>query len=427
MTVKNRTIFTRDCLEVMRGMKDGCIDLIYLDPPFNSNANYAAPVGSKAAGAEFKDTWSLSDVDLAWHGEIAEQHPGLYEHIRATGLIHGASMKAYLIYMSARLMEMYRLLKPTGSIFLHCDYYASHYLKLVMDAIFCRGRASNLRNEIIWCFHGPGSPNMKQFNRKSNTIFWYSKSKDVWTFNREEVRAPYKDPQQSLRRAMSATRTFTQQEVSAVRRKGKVPENWWEMRIAARSKREYVNYPTQKPLALLQRIVKAASSRGEMVLDPFCGCATACIAAEIEGRKWIGIDVSEKAYELVKIRLREQVLAVCADDADTAGRGRAPIDGEVIHRTDIPLDRRGKPSRDIKHRLYGQQEGRCNGCKVHFPFRNMTLDHIIPKSKGGSDTDDNLQLLCNACNSKKGNRSMEELIAVLNVERGMDPGVSIDN
>ncbi len=137
--VKNRTIFTRDCLEVMRGMKDACIDLIYLDPPFKSDANYAAPIGSEAAGAEFKDTWGLSDVDEAWHGEIAEAHPGLYEHLRATRLIHGDSMMSYLIYMCARIMEMKRILKPTGSIYLHCDPTASHYLKVAMDAIFCGG------------------------------------------------------------------------------------------------------------------------------------------------------------------------------------------------------------------------------------------------------------------------------------------------
>ena len=139
MNVKNRTIFTGDCLDIMRGMADKCIDLIYLDPPFNSNANYAAPVGSEGAVAEFKDTWSLSDIDLAWWGEIEESHPALYKLLEAVREVRGKSMMSYLIYMSIRTIEMRRLLKDTGSIYLHCDPTASHYLKLMMDSIFGRG------------------------------------------------------------------------------------------------------------------------------------------------------------------------------------------------------------------------------------------------------------------------------------------------
>lgn len=147
MPVKNRTIFTRDNLEVMRGMADECFDLIYLDPPFNSNHNYAAPIGSQAAGAEFKDTWTLDEIDLAWHGEIAEAHTGLYDLLTATQEIHGNSMMSYLIYMAVRVMEMKRVLKQTGSIYLHCDPTASHYLKLLMDEVFGR---KNFKNEIVW-------------------------------------------------------------------------------------------------------------------------------------------------------------------------------------------------------------------------------------------------------------------------------------
>ena len=129
----NRTIWTGDNLSVMRGMNSESVDLIYLDPPFNSNRNYAAPIGSKAAGAAFKDTWTLDDVDLAWHGEIAEQNPAVYAVIDAAGISHGAGMKSYLIMMAVRLLEMRRLLKPTGSLYLHCDPTASAYLKLLLD------------------------------------------------------------------------------------------------------------------------------------------------------------------------------------------------------------------------------------------------------------------------------------------------------
>ena len=143
----NRTMWTGDNLDVMRGMNSETIDLIYLDPPFNSNRNYSAPIGSEAAGAAFKDTWALSDVDEAWHGEIADRDPALYAIIDAAGLAHGKGMKSYLIMMAVRLMEMRRLLRDTGSIYLHCDPTASHYLKLLMDAVLGRG---SFRSEVIW-------------------------------------------------------------------------------------------------------------------------------------------------------------------------------------------------------------------------------------------------------------------------------------
>ena len=143
--IKPKTIFTGDNLPIMRGMNSASVDLIYLDPPFNSNANYAAPIGSEAAGAEFKDTWTLHDVDVAWLDLIETKHPALNR------VIHAAmtnSDKSYLIYMAVRLLEMKRILKDTGSIYLHCDPTMSHYLKLVMDAVF--GKV-NFRNEIILC------------------------------------------------------------------------------------------------------------------------------------------------------------------------------------------------------------------------------------------------------------------------------------
>ena len=132
----NRSLWTGDNLPIMRGMNSKSVDLIYLDPPFNSNRNYSAPIGSEAAGAAFKDTWHLSDVDEAWHGEIADRQPTLYAIIDAAGYSHGKGMKSYLIMMAVRLIEMRRLLKDTGSIYLHCDPTASHYLKMLMDAVF---------------------------------------------------------------------------------------------------------------------------------------------------------------------------------------------------------------------------------------------------------------------------------------------------
>ena len=301
-TLKNRTIFCRDNLEVLGGIDSGTVDLIYLDPPFNKKKQFTSPIGSSAEGASFLDVFKEEDVKEEWIQTIEEDHEELHDFLMSVKRWGGVYNFAYLAYMAIRILEMRRILKDTGSIYLHCDSTMSHYLKLLMDCVFGE---KCFRNEVVWCYHGPGSPNMKQFNRKSDAIFWYSKGSH-WVFNANEVRVPYKDPNQSLRRAMSTTNTFTKEEVIEYRKKGKIPENWWELRIAARSK-EYVGYPTQKPLALLERIIKASSNEGDFVLDPFCGCATTSVAAERLGRKWVGIDVSVKAYELLQKRLKKEV------------------------------------------------------------------------------------------------------------------------
>ena len=178
----NRTLWTGDNLDIMRGMNSETVDLIYLDPPFNSNRDYSAPLGSEAAGAAFKDstagaasTWALSDIDEAWHGEIADRQSTLYAIIDAAGLSHGKGMKSYLIMMAVRLLEMRRLLKDTGSIYLHCDPTASHYLKLLMNSIF---GAESYRNELSWQRSNPKSLATTNFPNCRDIILRYSKSED---------------------------------------------------------------------------------------------------------------------------------------------------------------------------------------------------------------------------------------------------------
>ena len=177
----DKTNWTGDNLYILRGMNSESVDLIYLDPPFNSNANYAAPIGGQAAGAAFKDTWNLSDLDVEWINLIEDKHPSLHRVLLAAT---SASDKSYLVYMAVRLLELRRILKRSGSVYLHCDPTMGHYLKVLMDSIFGR---RHFRNEIIWCYTGPGSPKMRQFNRKHDTIFWYSKG-DSWCFNADQVR-----------------------------------------------------------------------------------------------------------------------------------------------------------------------------------------------------------------------------------------------
>ena len=450
---KNRTLWTGDNLDIMRGLNSESVDLIYLDPPFNSNREYSAPIGSEAAGAAFKDTWTLNDVDLAWHGLIAEENPGLYGIIDAAGVAHGKGMKSYLIMMAVRLLEMKRILKPTGSIYLHCDPTASHYLKLTMDSVF---GPEQFRTEITWkrtSAHSDARQGRQQHGRVHDLILFYTKS-GRWTWNRiytnydpDYVEQFYRhvEPETGRRyrldnltgpggaakgnpsyEVMGVTRywRYSQERMAELIQQGRVVQSrpgtvpaykryldempgvplqdiWTDIKpIGARSK-ERVNYPTQKPIALLERIISASSNEGDVVLDPFCGCATALIAAEKLGRQWVGIDLSPVAKTLVQRRMAKEL---GFDSLQAIYRDDTP------KRTDMGLL---PPYQTHKHTLFGMQEGICAGCKVLFPFRNFTIDHIVPRARGGTDHVDNLQLLCNACNSVKGTKTQAEFLAAL--------------
>ena len=190
---------------------------------------------------------------------------------------------------------------------------------------------------------------------------------------------------------------------------------WWDdiTPLLSPTMKERTGYPTQKPLALLHRIIKASSNEGDVVFDPFCGCATACVASQQLNRKWIGCDIEEKAADILVERL-----------SDDAG-----MFSDFIHvttppqRTDVE---KIEPTIPIKERLYGEQNGACHGCFNEFESRNLEIDHIVPKSKGGGDYYENYQLLCGACNRVKGNRPMEYLLAKVAKIRNAKQAVSYD-
>lgn len=263
----------------------------------------------------------------------------------------------------------------------------------MMDEIFGK---ENFRNEIAWCYAGP-SNTKRWFPRKHDVILFYVKS-DNALFNGDAVRIAHKSGIHNDGTMFGKTEGDSKAQLRQREKEGKPVEDWWSDIGAGAHipSKERTGYPTQKPLKLLERIIKASSDEGDMILDPFCGCATTCVAAEKLDRQWIGIDISEKAAELVKERIHNELGLLLF---------------KPIHRRDVPQDRGGTRSRDIKHFLYGKQEGKCMGCLTHFPFQNFEMDHIVPTSKGGPNTDDNLQLLCGYCNRVKGDRTQEYLIS----------------
>ncbi len=303
-------LYADDCLNILNdelALPTESVDLIYLDPPFNSNSTYNLPFKkfreNVRAVEAFKDTWDWGETEI----EIIEQLKKspqtkiLADIVSLSDQVNKSlgkiSLPAYLINMALRLVQMHRVLKGTGSIYLHCDPTASHYLKLLMDAIFGAG---NFRNEIIW--HYPSmSRTETDFPKKHDVLFRYTKSKN-FIFNHQDVLIPY--AKSTLSRAKYGGAGFTRQEGEAgyLTKNGKIPDTVWDI-PHIKSKKEHLGYPTQKPLALMERIIKASSNKGDLILDPFCGCGTTLHAAEKLKRQWIGIDISKFSNGLVNERL----------------------------------------------------------------------------------------------------------------------------
>ncbi|MCY4419624.1 MAG: DNA methyltransferase [Cytophagales bacterium] len=354
----NRSIFCHDNLEVLQGINSSCVDLIYLDPPFNKNKTFAAPIGSHAEGAEFDDIFRKEDVKDEWLKTIEEDEPKLLAFLEGVQNIGGRNSHdfCYLAYMAIRLLECHRILKNTGSIYLHCDPTMSHYLRLLMDCIF---EEKNFRNEISWRRYHSHSLAKKTFGNITDNILFYSRTKDIVfqnkglpdenhikrNFNKIDEKGNkygliplFNSPSMSsrpnlcyewkgFRNLHPSGWHLSKESLEKEYREGKIVikgdgkierraflkdykglplSNFWDDIKPAKGK-EYNGYPTQKPLKLLERIIKASSKEGDLILDPFCGCATTCVAAEKLNRKWIGIDVSITAYNLVKRRLTKEV------------------------------------------------------------------------------------------------------------------------
>ena len=450
------TLYEMDNLEVLRGINSNSIDLIATDPPFNTKRNRSSSAGFYVDKWKYGDTgklpdqWKWNEVHPKWLETIQDGYPALYQVIESTKFVQGEDTAAFLCFLSVRLLEMHRILKDTGSIYLHCDPTASHYIKVCMDAIFGK---KNFRNEIVWAYTGPGSPSMKQFNRKHDTIFWYNKG-NSWIFNNDAVRIPHKRLNTNKKGAM-ITAALTAEERDAYLERGKVPETWWpDFSPVGRIPSERTGSPDQKPIALYERIIKASSNEGDIVLDPFCGCATTIIAANNLKRRWIGIDRRKDARYHIITRLmgispkeRERVEKY-ATDREWLDRQMQSYEmhyrTEPPTRTDnqetaaaelpsvFPINEEFQMTRQEIHQVLIEEFGPyCWGCNFKAPDpRYLELDHINPKDGKddyGQHHINNRALLCKPCNSEKGNRMTLPQLRRVNKQKGyMKEGTLID-
>jgi len=341
-------LYYGDNLDILRRyIDDESIDLIYLDPPFNSKATYNVLFkqqnGSRAAAQikAFEDTWTWDQASAASYQEVVEAGGQVSRALQAFRTLLGDSnMLAYLAMMAPRLVELHRVLKPTGSIYLHCDPTASHYLKVLMDAVF---GTQNFRNELIWHYGGRGAKAVaRQFPRNHDVVLLYSKEEGRQTYRKQTYerkytyaearrrgfrqdadgtwfktapRGDYTD--ESVKRLeregrIYRTRTgrvrikyFLRSDESAVYEDALLGDTWNDIPDAMHMGKERLGYPTQKPEALLERIIQTSSDEGHLVLDPFCGCGTAVVVAQRLNRRWIGIDITQAAIRTIKQRLAD--------------------------------------------------------------------------------------------------------------------------
>ncbi len=444
-------------------MNDQSVDLIATDPPFKKGRDFHATPDRIDKSARFQDRWSWEkDVKSEWLDEIYDSYRDVWEVIDAANQIHmkktkenlkkernevGSDVGAFLCFMAVRLLEMKRILKETGSIFLHCDYSVGHYIKILLDAIF--GKKS-FCNEIVWCYLDVGGGrNTDYYKTKHDTIFWYAKNAkkkrigklargplSETTISRfgslfdEKGEITYRKlknqrPDEFKSRKNQGRVPKNLDEVFLSKERGRLLEDHWNDINPIRKRRKSDDpsepfwYPTQKPMTLYKRIIETATQIDDMVLDPFCGCATTILAAESLGRKWVGIDIWDKTEEVILARMRDENFYIDGETPKNTPCLKVHFKKEVPIRTDDgkvesselrvkvkvqePPGKRWSRQEMFEH-LLDQQGYQCKGCdKVFNDCRYLELDHNIPVSDGGINHISNRLLLCGPCNKLKSN------------------------
>ena len=439
---ENRTLFHADNLKILRGMNSESVHLIATDPPFKKGRDFHATPGSLADGASFQDRWSWDrDVHQDWVDQITDDFPKVMNVIQGSRNSYGDDMGAFLCFMAVRLLEIRRILRKNGSIYLHCDTTASHYLKAVMDAIF---GWKNFRNEIVWCYDR-WEASSNRFQKMHDIILFYSKfdntifnslteidAKRQKTLDRGYTTNLLKDGTRQLIiyegsenkpniQKLKQKDKFNNIIVRPKEKLGRPLKDYWNINFIHPKSKERFGFPTQKPLSLYERIIKASSNEGDIVLDPFCGCATTLVAAERLKRHWVGIDIWDKSHEAIIKRMQKEGLA--APDGSTDGMlftfGQIIYVTEPPERTDdgeeaVPFLktklRVDEPKGEKRTRaemldyLLDQYGYKCQGCDRKFDDpRYLELDHNTPRSDGGLNHISNRILLCGPCNKLKSN------------------------
>ena len=401
MTPISNALFYGDCLHNLRKyVGDETVDGCYLDPPFNSDANYNRPFQSKEKGKQKKPP-AMAFHDM-WHWDEAAQHA--YERLLASPraeivnmargvylLLGEQPMTAYCFYMAERLLEIHRVLKPTGSVYLHCDPTASHYLKVIMDAIFGE---ENFRNEIVW-FYRRWAAASNQYQRMHDTLLFYSKTQNL-VFNtqyvarkRTEVSArgystnTYNDKGVRQRQIIVEDREVFDAAVAngeidmsrysrVVDRKaeGTPAFDVFEIPVLNSQAKERLGYPTQKPLALLERIIKTSTNEGDVILDPFCGCGTTLHAAQKLNRRWLGMDISYGAINVVKERLQDAF----ADEAFRLGNGFSLYNTPTSYEEAVQLAE--LEAQEVQAAADRNKSRRRSKHQARYDFQNFILGQI---------------------------------------------------
>ena len=494
----NRTFAVMDNLPFLERLPDESADLISIDPPFGKMESFrrpAKPPITRDEKAEERDLFlahglslaeeqqqkrlmveggSLVDDIFTWDDDVSgnRSHKAFYDRIavaesgsmarrvhrviEATRETAGDNQAAYICFMAVRLVHCYRVLKPTGSIYVHCDYKSDSHLRMLMDAIF---GADNFRNEIAWCYTGPANT-PRWFPRKHDTLLFYAKS-DESVFHR--VRVPHRSGIHNDGTMFGSSESSDEgaRAMRAREKQGKPIEDWWADIGAGNhiSKFEQTGYSTQKPLALARRIIEASSNPGDLVVDVFAGCATTLVAAEVTGRRWIGCDWAYRAWTMNKRRfvsipdehgspmrlsgttdatLRALGLegaqipfleSVTIGPPDLEGLPIYSIEGvelAVASATRRDPTWTGRYSKDEAKEIMLAEFGPvCWGCAWEPTLPNgqpdvsyLHVDHSLARHHDGDDELANLGLLCPRCNQRKGSREIG--IAELRAENDAD-------
>ena len=420
---ENRTLYHGDNLDFMRSMDSATVDLIATDPPFNKGKDFHATPGSLAAGGSFPDRWRWDkDVHPEWVEQMQDDWPGVWAVVDWTRMVHSDALAAFLCFMAVRLVAMHRILRNDGSIYLHCDQTAGAYLKTLMDAVF---GPRQFRREVIWNLQTSSGykSQVKSWIRGHDVILFYRKGAQA-TFNKQhlahkpEYIARFKKVDDKGRRYRDDRGKGRRQYLDTTR--GVALTDVWSDIMSFQQQAtssEQTGYPTQKPLALYRRMIRASSNPGDIVFDPFAGCATTPVAAELEGRRWVACDIWDGAHVTVLERLAKEV-GVGEDEQ------RRLIDHRHVHLRREPLVRTddGKTAapalrtlmqkatpasmkrEQMVAKLVEAHGVTCLGCGRTFDsVRYLELDHVVPRSDGGSNELDNRVLLCGPCNRTKGN------------------------